>query len=350
MKTICVNASHQYDVMIGSGVLSHLGDLLSERYKGTTTVIVSDHNVYKLYGEQATKSLEAAGHRVLHFVFPAGEAHKTIQTYGEIVEFLAKNHVTRSDILIALGGGVTGDMAGFAAATYLRGIPYVQIPTSLLAMVDSSVGGKTAIDLSVGKNLVGAFYQPSLVLCDIEALNTLPKENFLEGCAEIIKYAILYDADLFKHLQAHGTNFDREYVISRCVELKRDVVAQDEFDIGARQKLNYGHTFGHGIELNSDFTISHGKAVAIGMVIAAKSGIQLGLCNQETFQLIAQIIRQFELPTTTDYSAEALSQAALSDKKRFGDHIHLIIPKKIGECVIYRAPVEDLQTIILSGL
>lgn len=350
MKTICVTASKQYDVLISSKILPQLGNILSKIHPACKAVIISDSNIFPIYGQIITESLLSSGYDVNTFIFPAGEASKNIHTYTSILTFLAENHVTRSDVIIALGGGVTGDMAGFTAATYLRGIPYVQIPTSLLAMVDSSVGGKTAIDLTVGKNLVGAFYQPSLVLCDIDALQSLPNDVFLEGCAEIIKYAILYDAKLFDHLYAHTTSFDREYVISRCVELKRDVVAMDEYDKGARQKLNLGHTFGHSIEALSEFTISHGKAVSIGMVIAAKAGCALNICSFQTQSKILDILSAFGLPTTTEYDAQVLTQVALSDKKRFGDHINLIIPKSIGDCTIYCTPVDKLESIFKAGL
>ena len=206
----------------------------------------------------------------------------------ELLNFLAENKLTRSDALIALGGGVVGDLTGFAAATYLRGIDYIQIPTTLLAAVDSSVGGKTAIDLPSGKNLVGAFYQPKLVLCDTDTLNTLPEDIFRDGCAEVIKYGVLYDAELFAHLDESGLSFDREAVIARCVELKRDVVAEDEFDRGKRQKLNLGHTIGHGIEACSGYGISHGKAVAMGMTIitktpAKKKNTSLTYAKMETY-------------------------------------------------------------------
>ena len=247
MKIVNVRASRQYDILIGADLLGTLGQCIAKVKTSCTAVIISDSNVWPLYGNKATESLETAGYHVLSFVFPAGEASKCADTYLEILAYLADKKLTRSDMLIALGGGVVGDITGFAAATYLRGISYVQVPTSLLAMVDSSVGGKTAIDLPNGKNLVGAFYQPCLVLCDMDALDSLPTDIFRDGCAEVIKYAILYDTELFAHLEKFGLNFQREYVISRCVELKRDVVDQDEFDTGARQFLNLGHTLGHGV-------------------------------------------------------------------------------------------------------
>ncbi len=344
MKTIHVEASKSYDVIIGSDLIANVGKHLLAVKKPCKCAIISDDNVWPLYGQIVCDSLTSCGFETAHFVFKAGEASKSIDTYIQILNFLAQSRVTRSDLIIALGGGVTGDMAGFAAATFLRGIQYVQIPTSLLAMVDSSVGGKTAIDLPVGKNLVGAFCQPIMVLCDINALNTLPEEVFRDGCAEVIKYGVLYSKELFTHLEEHKLAFDREAVISKCIELKRDVVAQDEFDTGARQMLNLGHTFGHCIEAESAYTVSHGKAVAIGMCMISKA-TDTGVYNR-----IKALLECFSLPTATDYSADSLVNHALSDKKRSGGTINLIIPQAIGSCVIQKTPVEELKTILKSGL
>jgi len=345
MKTIKVTASKSYEVLIGAGLLNNLGlRLLSVLKKPCKVAIISDSNVWPLYGKATTSALSDAGFSVVNFIFPAGESSKNANTYLNILNFLAENHLTRSDAVLALGGGVTGDMTGFAAATFLRGIRYIQVPTTLLAMVDSSVGGKTAIDLPTGKNLVGAFYQPNLVLCDLNTLNTLPQSVFYDGCAEVIKYGVLYDRELFDHLSVRGLNFDREAVIARCVELKRNVVAEDEFDTGARQKLNLGHTIGHGIEAQSDFAITHGQAVAIGMAIVSKAG-----CKAIYNELCA-VLHNFKLPTTTTFSAHQLYTSALSDKKRTGGTVNLIIPREIGCCEIVPTPVEKLESFIEEGL
>ena len=350
MKTITVSASKTYEVQIGSGLLSQLGNRLYAVHKVCKAAIISDSNVWPLHGKIAAESLTAAGFEVLHFVFSAGESSKNADTYLQILNFLAENKVTRSDVVIALGGGVVGDISGFAAATYLRGIAYVQIPTSLLAMVDSSVGGKTAIDLPVGKNLVGAFCQPILVLCDIDTLSTLPAEIFRDGCAEVIKYGVLYDAVLFDHLFETGMKFDRENVIARCVELKRNVVMEDEFDTGVRQKLNLGHTVGHGIEARSNFTITHGQAVAMGMHIVSKAGAALGFCDAQVPEAICAILNTFGLPFKTDFTAKELYACALSDKKRMGGKVNLIIPKNIGHCDIVPTPTDELESFIQAGL
>ena len=224
------------------------------------------------------------------------------------------------------------------------------MPTTLLSMVDSSVGGKTAIDLKAGKNLAGAFYQPSLVLCDIETLSTLPHDIFCDGCAEVIKFGVLYDADLFSHLEETGLAFDRNRVISRCIELKRDVVAEDEFDTGSRQKLNLGHTIGHGVEKSSQYAVSHGSAVAIGMSIIASASAKYGFCDVTLPEKVVSILKKFTLPTETKYTAEDLFSAALSDKKRAGSHVNLIVPRRIGLCDIMPMPISELKEFINAGL
>ena len=350
MKKVTVTASHTYDVLIGNGLLQQLGYYASQICPLGTAVIISDSNVWPIYGHVVVKSLTDMGIQPRHFVIEAGEASKNASNYLTILNFLAENKIARSDLLIALGGGVVGDLAGFTAATYLRGIRYMQVPTSLLAMVDSSVGGKTAIDLPAGKNLVGAFKQPNIVLCDISTLDTLPPDIFIDGCAEIIKYGILYDPELFEYLRATGTGFDREYVISMCVSLKAEVVRCDEFDTGLRQKLNLGHTIAHGIEVQSNFEISHGRAVAAGMAIITKASVANGLCSQTVLDSVNGILQKFNLPTGTSFSAEDLFLSALSDKKCAGGAVNLIIPRKIGTCEIYPCKVDHLQSFIEAGL
>ena len=350
MKTVHVNASRNYDVLIGNGLLADLGRHAAAMKKVKKVCIVSDANVWSFYGKSAKSSLIDAKLETVEFIFPAGEEQKNAETYLNLLNFLAENQLTRSDLIVALGGGVVGDLAGFAAATYLRGISFIQVPTTLLAMVDSSVGGKTAIDLPAGKNLVGAFYQPALVLCDLDCLQSLSVDIFRDGCAEVIKYGILYDPDLFAHLFHRGLDFDRETVIARCVELKRDVVAEDEFDTGARMKLNLGHTIGHGVEAQSHFEISHGKGVAIGMAIVSRAAAAYGICSQDTTNSILTILKKFELPCVCGFSAESLYRSALSDKKRSGGTVNLIIPERIGFCQIAPTPVEEIRSFIEAGL
>lgn len=345
MNTVHVRASRSYDVLIGYGLLGTLGAHAAALDKARKVCIVSDSNVWPLYGDLAMNALAEAGLEAIPaFVFPAGEESKNGRTYLDLLNHLARHQMTRSDLIVALGGGVVGDLAGFAAATYLRGIRFIQVPTTLLAAVDSSVGGKTAIDLPAGKNLAGAFCQPSLVLCDTDTLRTLPEEIFRDGCAEVIKYGILYDEAFFSYLESTGPEFDREAVITRCVELKRDVVAEDEYDTGMRMKLNLGHTIGHGVEASSNFTLSHGKSVAIGIAIVTRAS------HCPDGDRIIEILKRFGLPTTTEFDAQTLYRCALSDKKRGGSMVNLIIPRRVGKCEIVPTPVEGILTFIEEGL
>lgn len=344
MTIVTVNASKKYDIKIGSGLIASLGPEAAALGKASKAAIVSDSNVFPLYGNAAVESLKNAGFTVVSYVFPAGEESKNGENYLQLLNFLAENQLTRSDIIVALGGGVVGDLAGFAAASFLRGIRFIQVPTTLLAAVDSSVGGKTAIDLPAGKNLAGAFCQPSLVLCDTNTLQSLPEEILRDGCAEVIKYGVLYDAVFFDSLCKTGLAFDREAVIARCVELKRDVVMEDEFDTGMRMKLNLGHTIGHGVESCSNFSLSHGKSVAIGLAIVTRAS------HCPDAQRIIDCLHQFGLPTETDFSADQLFKCALSDKKRSGGTVNLILPRRIGDCIIAPTQVSELQSFIEAGL
>ena len=241
MKTVTVSASRRYDILIERGLLRRAGELVRGVTNAGTVMLVSDDSVWPLYGETVQKSLVDAGFSVCRFVFPHGESSKCAKTYLALLDALCENRLTRADAALALGGGVAGDLTGFAASTYLRGIGFIQIPTTLLAMVDSSVGGKTAIDLPAGKNLAGTFYQPWLVLCDPDCLDSLPDEIFRDGCAEVIKYAVLGNAPFFEELNRTPPHAQLEHIIETCVRMKRDIVAQDEFDRGQRQLLNLGH-------------------------------------------------------------------------------------------------------------
>ncbi len=349
MNTVTVDTSKKYQIYIGTNLLYEIGTYIGSITKGTRVAVISDSNVWPLYGERLLRALESSEYYVCSYVINAGERSKNGENYLKILNYLSQMELTRADCIIALGGGVVGDLAGFVAATYLRGIAFVQVPTTLLAMVDSSVGGKTAIDLPAGKNLAGAFYQPSLVLCDLDTLNTLPKDVFLDGCAEVIKYSILFDAQLFDHLTKYGPAFDREYVITRCVELKRNVVNRDERDHGDRQLLNLGHTIGHSIEANSSYSISHGKAVAIGTNIIAASAASCGICDVTVHRKIQEILLAFGLPVETSYCVEELVTVMLRDKKRSNDAINLILPKEIGKCIICSYPIQTLESFIKAG-
>lgn len=350
-KTIHVNASRDYDVLIGSGLLNDTGKLVKDVHAPCKVCIVCDSNVAPLYRKTVQKSLEAEGFETVIFTFPAGESSKTLDVMGAVLNFCASRRLTRTDLFIALGGGVTGDLTGFAAATFLRGIDYVQIPTTLLAAVDSSVGGKTAVDIPSGKNLVGAFKQPLRVICDIDTFETLPDVVFHDGCAECIKYGVLQSPRLLE-IFSKGTEAVKENiaeVVAESVRIKADYVANDEFDTGVRRYLNLGHTIGHAIERTAKYRLMHGHCVAIGMVMISRAGEALGITEAGTTEQLIAICEQNSLPVSCDFSTKSLLDGALSDKKRMGGSIALIIPEKLGKCMTHTVPVEELEHIIELG-
>lgn len=350
MITVKVNVSKDYNIYIGNGLLSDVGERIKNELGVCSAAVITDDNVNALYADKVISSLENAGFHTVKFVFPHGEESKNIAVYSEILNFLAENHITRTDMLISLGGGIPGDIGGFAAATFLRGIRFVQIPTTLLSAVDSSVGGKTAVNLPAGKNLVGAFYQPDMVICDYSTLDTLPSEIFADGCAEVIKYGAIMDEEFFEFLKNNDIKENIEYVITRCVEMKRDIVNEDEKENGIRAILNFGHTIGHAIEINSKFEISHGSAVAIGMIIASKGASKMGYCNTDISGEIKEVLIKNNLPVSCSFSAEDLYNVSISDKKRSGNTFNLIIPEKMGKCVGKKIPTEQLPDFIKAGL
>ena len=351
-KEIRVNTVPAYTVTIGPGLLKDCGPRLREVIPPCHMAVVTDSTVGPLYLETVTESLSAAGYAAGTFEFPAGEESKNVSTLSDILEFLAKERLTRSDCLIALGGGVAGDMAGFAAAVYLRGIRYVQMPTTLLSAVDSSVGGKTAIDLRAGKNLAGAFLQPAAVLCDTDCLKTLPRPVFADGAAEAVKTGVLCDEGLFALFEDGTLKADPAEVIARCVEYKAGVVERDEKEQGERKLLNLGHTVGHAIEKCSGYSIPHGHAVAAGLAIIARASARLGWTSGDgarTAERICSALRLTGLPISTEYTPEALAEAALADKKRAGDSIMIVVPKEIGACALMEIPVSELLFVIGTG-
>ena len=349
MKTVTVNASTTYPILIGDGLLDRAGELCAEHIGICRVCVVTDDTVHELYYHRLEAALLAAGYELYPFVIPHGEASKSMDSLVSLLEFCAEHRLTRADALIALGGGVVGDLCGFAAAVYLRGVRFVQIPTTLLAMVDSSVGGKTAVDLRAGKNLAGAFHQPSLVICDCRTADTLPPEIFADGCAEVIKYGVINDRAFFEFLKG-GIAAHLEAVVEACIIHKRDLVEADEFDRGARQLLNLGHTVGHAIELCSDLTISHGSAVSIGMVIVMRAAIEMGLCPSDDLGELLAVLAANGLPTACPYAAHELAAVASADKKRAGDTISLAIPYGIGDSRLYKLSISELADFIAKGL
>jgi 3-dehydroquinate synthase len=310
--------------------------------------VITDDTVKALYLETVKESLEAAGFSVCVYSIPSGEASKNWEVLGRLLEFLAESGLTRSDAVLALGGGVVGDLAGFAAAVYQRGIVYVQLPTTFLAAIDSSVGGKTAVDLAAGKNLAGAFHQPKLVLCDTDTFDTLSPEIFADGAAEAVKYGVLMGEELFNqtaNLQGKAT----PKLVAQCVEAKAHIVEQDEKDGGIRNLLNLGHTFGHAMEKESGFRLTHGHAVAMGLAMMARAAERKGFLEAEVRGKIENALLQNGLPITCDFPAEVIFKAALGDKKRRGGKLTLVVPFGLGDCRLMPVPAEEVYDWITLG-
>lgn len=327
--------------------LEHLGEAVRPLVNGNSLAVITDRNVEKLYLHACIQSLRCAGFDVYSFVIPPGEESKSGKQYLELMNFLAEIPLTRTDALVALGGGVVGDLTGFAAATYLRGIPVIQVPTTLLAAVDSSIGGKTAINLPAGKNLVGAFHQPALIWRDVTLLETLPEDVFKDGMAEIIKYGVLADAKLFDLLCDRTAAKNRmNEIVDRCAELKMQYVEADEQDTGIRQLLNLGHTIAHGIEKATDYQVSHGSAVAKGMAGIAEISARQGWCSQETARRIRQILEIYEFDLSIAQSKDVLYDIMKTDKKRKGGYIDLVVPEEIGRCRLQRVTIDELRELL----
>ncbi len=345
MKTIRVNVSSPYDVIIENGSIRNSGKYISDITNSKRTVIITDDIVGNLYCDTITASLSEYGISSEVFVFPNGEGSKNIKVLSNIYDFLCEKNVTRSDIIIALGGGVVGDITGFAAATYLRGIDFVQIPTTLLAQIDSSVGGKTAIDLSGGKNLVGAFKQPKLVICDPEVLSTLSDEILSDGMAEAIKYGMIYDSKLFELIESHDLSNVSDVIdkiIYTCVDIKRQVVEEDEFDTGKRMILNFGHTIGHAIEGWHNYTdYTHGKGVAAGMCYITRRFADNSLADR-----LEKCVKSYALPCCDDADISKLLPFCKQDKKRQSDNINYIVCEEVGKAEIRKSSFSEFCSLM----
>ena len=341
METIHVNVKDSYDVLVGPGLLSQSGAIIKDvDSRIQKLLIVSDSNVAKLYKDSLAGVLREVGFEVFDFVFEAGEQSKNLETVGAILGVLAEKAFTRTDAVVALGGGVATDMAGFAASIFLRGIKVFQIPTSLLAQVDASVGGKTGVDLPEGKNLVGAFWQPSLVIADTKLLSSLDDVVFTEGMSEVIKYAFIWDEDFYKMLLNRVTKNspELEKIVARCIQIKADVVSQDEHDNGLRQLLNFGHTIGHVIEARSNFTVSHGFAVAKGMERISR--------GSPVHEELVQMLKLYELPCDDPISSDQIMAGIMNDKKKRGSSITAVVVNKIGKGELKPMPVEEFRNYL----
>ena len=347
MTNIRINASTVYDVSVGAGASDRAADFIRSALRRAKKVaVVTDSNVDALHSGPVVAQLAAAGLEVGKFSFPAGESSKNLSTYAQLIDFLAAKRFDRTDITLALGGGVAGDLAGFAAATYKRGIDFVQMPTSLLAMVDSSVGGKTGVDIAAGKNLAGAFHQPRAVFCDLRFLETLPDEWRMDGMGEVLKYAILGDAGLFGLLERNPLSPIGESEIAACIGMKRDIVEEDEKESGVRKLLNLGHTFAHAIELLSGYGVSHGRAVATGLAMAARAAANCGVLHAGACGRIEALVSAMGYETHARFAAADIAGAILGDKKVEGDSIDIVLPQSIGSCAVRRMPLSGIGKVV----
>ncbi|MDO4732836.1 MAG: 3-dehydroquinate synthase [Bacillota bacterium] len=351
MYKLCIPTQPPYEVQIGRNVLSLLADQLKEMFQERRLCLVTDSNVAPLYLDTLRQLLETNYFPCSVFVFPAGESSKNLATYGELLSFMAREQLSRNDVILALGGGTVGDLAGFAAASYMRGIPWVFLPSTLLAAVDASVGGKTAVNLPEGKNLLGAFHQPSLVFCECSFLESLGKEQIQDGLAEILKHGLIADAALFQRFQQPFSllSEDLPELILRNVEIKSHFVLADEKDQGQRQILNFGHSIAHAIEKCSGYSISHGQAVAIGMLAEIRAAHRMGLSSFPETAIRAVLSRQ-GLPLSCPFSAEEIWQAARNDKKRRGQQISLVLLSCLGEAHLQELNLDDFREFVQLGM
>jgi 3-dehydroquinate synthase len=356
MKTLRIDlADRSYDILIGRNLLPRLGDHLTHLKRTRRAVVVTNPEINKLYGDILTEALQQAGLESKCVEIPEGESHNTLQDAQTVYDYLIQNQYDRHTLLVALGGGVIGDLTGFIAATFLRGVPYIQVPTTLLSQVDSSVGGKTAVNHPQGKNLIGAFYQPRIVAIDLDTLRSLPTEEFRAGMAEIIKYGVIEDPRLFTFLEQNSEKImaqDTEClatIIETSCAIKAKVVERDERESSYRMVLNFGHTIGHAIEALTHYSqFKHGEAVAIGMVYAAKLSCQLGMCSNEVVRKIEALVERFGLPSRLpEFPVEEYIESMYRDKKAHDKNIRFILVKDLGTVeIVDRVSEDDLKKVL----
>lgn len=349
METIHVSASRNYDVLLGPGLIEDLPRLIEPLCNGKRIGIITDDTVNSLYAAKVAESFDISGYTIYKYVIPHGESSKNIQTLSRILEYFASCHFTRKDVFISIGGGVVGDITGLAAALYMRGIQFVQVPTTLLSMVDASVGGKTAVDLNAGKNLIGAFWQPSLVIADSQIVANLPADIFAEGMAEVIKSDLIANAGIVKMIQLGTVKNSLDIIVFSCIKMKRDVVERDEFEtLGLRKVLNMGHTVAHAIEKLSDYSVSHGVAVATGLVWEAQIASKLGICDRKIVDEIKEAVDSYHLYYDVPYSVESMVEAMKSDKKNEDSRIDFVFPITYGKWAERKMEQHALIDIIKS--
>lgn len=351
MQKINLSTNHlNYDIEIGSGFFDKIPLWLAEDFDYPKVFILTDENVGKIYLETFLKGFESTAIKVHYFVVPAGESSKSLSKCEEIYEVMIQKGITRKDLVITLGGGVVGDLGGFVASTYLRGVDFIQIPTTLLSQVDSSVGGKVGVNLASGKNLVGSFYHPKAVYIDIDVLNTLEDKEFKSGMAEVIKYGLIKDKNLFSLLESNDLSSIKSVigeVIKRCIEIKAEVVAADEKESYIRMILNFGHTFGHAVEKAGDFSkYTHGEAVGIGMALIVKGLLAKKLVDTSVYTRTLKVLNAYGLNIIHPYDHDALIEYVQSDKKKIEDFIQVVLLKSIGECYIEKVDNKWLREIL----
>ncbi len=338
-----------YNIYIQRNILGEIGEYLIKNHKGKKIAIITDWNLEHLYGKHLNKIIKDNGYNTEIISIEPGEKSKSIDTLKHVYEKLCELKLTRGDLIITLGGGVVGDLGGFAASTYLRGVPYIQVPTSLLAQVDSSIGGKVAVDLPWGKNLVGSFYHPEAVFIDPELLKTLNKRFFHDGLSEIIKYGCIMDKNIINELMEYNNDEELlehiEPIIYKCCSIKKSVIELDENDFGERMILNFGHTLGHAVEKYFNYSkYTHGEAVAIGMAEITKKSEKLNITKKGTYDIISRVLKKYELPyEATSMDSSRIFNAIKLDKKANGESINLILLKKIGEGIIKKIHIKDLE-------
>lgn len=345
MEKFRVSASSEYDIYIGSCIINNIGSYINDILPPCKICLITDSNVNSLYSQVVISSLMEAGFQTVKIVFPAGEHSKNLSTYTNIVSALAEEGITRSDSIISLGGGVVSDIAGFVASTYMRGISYIHIPTTLLSSIDASVSGKTSINLPNGKNLIGSFWQPSLVVCDTKLFETLDAHQLQDGMAEAVKSAVVSEASLLGHIYKN----EIDYIVKRCISIRKSFVEADERDTGIRQLLNFGHTIGHAVEKLSSYNIPHGQAIATGMIIEARAAYRMGLTNTDISYDLSNIFSSIGFNTQLPSYDDTLYQLTLKDKKICNNNITVIVPEEIGKATLQKLPINMLKEYIISG-
>lgn len=358
MKSLNINIqNNNYEILIEKGLFNNFGTEIKKIYKNTKISIITDENLYELYGSKLNDVLINENFSVNFIVIKPGEESKSLNTLEHVYSKLALFNITRSDLIIAFGGGVIGDLGGFAASTYLRGIDYIQIPTSLLAQIDSSIGGKVAINLKEGKNLAGSFYHPKKVLIDPKVLLTLPERHIKDGLGEVIKYACIKSPELYETLININSNSKEEFfnniesLIYNCCNIKKELVEEDERDTGLRMLLNFGHTIGHAIEKHMNYNITHGEAVALGMLCITKNSQTLSLTEVGTYEKIKTILAHYNINEKLEnIKTEDLKKLILLDKKNLSGEINLILLRKIGSAFIHKVAINDAEEFISIDL